>query len=137
MDKKLKKKIERNEHRRLKLLELIRDQCGGVNAVLAKKLGKEPSYINRLLYPEGKPGKKNIGEEIMDAVIDAYNFPENWWVATKDSDNYGIDLSCATVEMIEHIKKVTLMDEDEFRETVDVFEAADEVVKARKRKKDD
>ena len=53
MDKKLKRKIERNEHRRLKLLGLIRDQCGGVNAVLAKKLGKEPSYINRLLYPEG------------------------------------------------------------------------------------
>ena len=137
MDSKLKRKIERNEHRRLKLLGLIRDQCGGVNAVLAKKLGKEPSYINRLLYPEGKPGKKNIGDEIMDAVIDAYNFPENWWVATNDSDNYGIDLSYATVEKINHIKKVSAMENDEFRETVDVFDAADEVVKARKRKKDE
>ena len=74
------KKLERYEKRRLKLEKLIYDFCKGNNAELARRLGKEPSYINRLLYPEGKKQKKNIGDEFMNEVIDEFNFPEDWWI---------------------------------------------------------
>lgn len=71
------RKLERNKFRRQKLRKLIDDRCQGVAANLGRMIGKDPSYINRCLYEDGKEGQRNIGDEIMDAVVDYFNFPDN------------------------------------------------------------
>lgn len=43
------KKLERYEKRRLKLEKLIYDFCKGNNAELARRLGKEPSYVTLIV----------------------------------------------------------------------------------------
>lgn len=78
--------VDKFEKRRLKLIGLIRDRCEGVNANLARRIKREPSYVNRLLYPDGKKGKKKIGDEIMDAVIQEFNLPNTWWADPDPSE---------------------------------------------------
>jgi len=56
------------EYRRKKLRELISTHYGGVDAKLAERIGADPSYISRCLYPEGKAGKKNIGEGMVEKI---------------------------------------------------------------------
>ncbi|MER2513479.1 MAG: hypothetical protein ABTQ25_13865 [Nitrosomonas ureae] len=134
MDKKLDKKKQRFEKRRLKLEGLIRDKCDGINATLAKILGKEPSYVNRLLYPEGKPGKKNIGDEIMSDILDAFDLPEDWWVRSEEVLENDIDYRNITLGKLAHFKEVELMSEEEFRSQEGVFKALVESAKSRNKK---
>lgn len=134
MDK-VERKRQRFEFRRLKLQKLIDDEFGGIASDLARKIGKEPSYIHRSLYEEGKEGKKNIGEDMMDAVIYALNLPDNWWtLPLNPSDD--VDLSKFTVEKIAHVKKIEAMEESEFRDAVDIFDAAEEIVRRRNKETD-
>jgi hypothetical protein len=58
----------KSEYRRKKLRELISIHYGGVDAALAARIGVDPSYISRCLYPEGKAGKKNIGEKMIEKI---------------------------------------------------------------------
>lgn len=44
---------------------------GGINAI-AQKIGKDPSYVSRLLYPAGKNGAKRIGEDTAIALAKAF-----------------------------------------------------------------
>lgn len=60
--------MDKFEHRRLKLQELMTEQCNGNKADLAKVLGCSDSYVARMLYPEGKAGKKRIGEDWADRI---------------------------------------------------------------------
>lgn len=59
--------MDRNEIRRQNLQTLMDREYGigqrGAKAALAKRLGKPPDYISRCLYPPGKNGRKNIGED--------------------------------------------------------------------------
>lgn len=64
--------MDKYERRRLRLL-WIRDQfCDKSVASLAKRLGKSDTYVHRMLYPEGKPNKKGIGEDSVDLVMDIF-----------------------------------------------------------------
>lgn len=50
------------------LLMRIRDElCKGNSAELARRIKKDPTYVNRLFYPIGKKGGKGIVLEIMSA----------------------------------------------------------------------
>jgi phage repressor protein C with HTH and peptisase S24 domain len=66
------------EIRRLNLVFLKDTQCKGKISVLAEKLNKDATYIGRCLYPEGKKHKKNIADEILDAVYTAFKLPPGW-----------------------------------------------------------
>lgn len=71
-----------NEFRQKQLLA-IRDRfCDGVDARLAEKIGREPSYVSRLFYPPGKAGAKNIGMTITDACSAAFPLPPAYWDAS-------------------------------------------------------
>lgn len=60
------------ENRRQALLALINPRGRGSIAAVAKKLGVEPNYLSRCLYPVGKKGKKNIGDETVAKLDDHY-----------------------------------------------------------------
>lgn len=70
-----------------RLLMWIRDKkCGGVAAELARKIDKDATYVNRLLYPIGKAGRKGIGLEIMKACSDAFELPPGFWDQVKPAE---------------------------------------------------
>lgn len=60
--------MDKYEIRRQKLRELIDDKYDGVVASLARESGIDPSYLSRMLYPEGKAGKKRIGEDMVEKI---------------------------------------------------------------------
>jgi len=63
-----------------RLLMKIRDElCKGNSAELARKIKKDATYVNRLFYPIGKNGRKNIGLEIMGACNEAFHLPRGYW----------------------------------------------------------
>lgn len=62
-------KMDKYERRRQRLLRIKDDECDGNVASLAKRLGKSDSYVHRMLYEEGKAGKKRIGEDSVDSVM--------------------------------------------------------------------
>ncbi|MGY6089398.1 S24 family peptidase [Avibacterium paragallinarum] len=75
--------MDKREHRRQKLQELINDVANGTVSEFAKLVGKEPSYISRMLYPADKPQAKPIGEKMISHICNALNIPTNWF----DSDD--------------------------------------------------
>lgn len=65
--------MDKFERRRLRLLRIKNELCNRKVAELAKRLGKEEgTYVHRLLYPEGKPNKKNIGDDYVQLVLEKF-----------------------------------------------------------------
>lgn len=69
---------ELTTHQRL-LLEIRDKLCGGNAAELARRIGKDATYVNRLFYPEGKSGRKGIGLGLMHSVNVAFGLPRGFW----------------------------------------------------------
>ncbi len=62
------------------LLMHIRDTyCGGVAAELARKIGKDGTYVHRLFYPIDKKARKGIGLEIMKTCSSVFGLAPGFW----------------------------------------------------------
>src|ERR1700761_1572084 len=70
--------MTRHQHRKDRLRELIDAACEGKIVVLADKIARSPSYVSRLLYPEGKDGSRNVGEDIGEAIERAFGLEGAW-----------------------------------------------------------
>lgn len=55
--------MDKYEIRRVALKRLVDKLGRGGIAKVAQEIGKEPSYVSRMLYEPGKPGRKRIGED--------------------------------------------------------------------------
>ncbi|WP_297487161.1 S24 family peptidase [Ferrovum sp.] len=77
--------MDKYEHRRLKVLELRDNLCNGNSAELARRIGREPSYVARMIYPEGKTGKKRIADNMVDVIESAFNLPRGWLDAPQNA----------------------------------------------------
>lgn len=64
--------MDKHEKRRVALKALVDSLGRGGIAAVAARIGKEPNYVSRMLYPAGKEGRKRIGEESADALVAAY-----------------------------------------------------------------
>lgn len=51
---------------------IIEARCGGKIADFAKAIGRDASYVSRMLYPPGKSGAKGIGDDMMAAIATAF-----------------------------------------------------------------
>jgi hypothetical protein len=60
--------MNKYETRRRNLIVLMDDHCDGRAASLATRLDRSPSYVSRMLYEDGKPGKKRIGEDMAEII---------------------------------------------------------------------
>jgi hypothetical protein len=47
---------------------LIRDRCEDKQAIFSRETGIDATYVSRLLNPKGKPGDKNLGEDLIDVI---------------------------------------------------------------------
>lgn len=64
--------MDKYEQRRTHLQDLI-DRLGkGAISHVAERIGKDPSYVSRLLYPESKSGFKRMGEDTADKITAAF-----------------------------------------------------------------
>lgn len=70
--------MNRYERRRLRLIEIRDLTCKGSVALLAQKLGKSESYVGRMLWPEGRTGRKNIGEVMAAHIEQELGLPEGF-----------------------------------------------------------
>lgn len=68
--------MDKYEIRRQNLMALRDNKASGSAAALARLIGREASYVTRMLYPEGKPGKKRIGEDMAGAIEAALSLPK-------------------------------------------------------------
>lgn len=55
--------MDKYAHRRSALKRLVDGFGHGGISRVATKIGKEPNYVSRMLYPDDKPGRKRIGED--------------------------------------------------------------------------
>lgn len=81
--------MDKYEKRRLRLMQIRDDFCGGKAVDVARKIEREPSYISRMLYEEGKPGKKRIADDMVEIIEKAFSLPRGWMdgIAEKESSN--------------------------------------------------
>lgn len=81
-----------------RLLELIRDTyCDGNQAQLARRIGKDGSYVNRLFWHPEKNGAKGIGPEVIEACGQAFNLPVGFWdMAPEHAEMALKDMQAAT-----------------------------------------
>jgi SOS-response transcriptional repressor LexA len=70
--------LDKYEIRRLNLLRLKREQCGDNATRLAERIGRANTYVSRMLYPEGKAGKKRIAEDMAEVIEKAFSLPKGW-----------------------------------------------------------
>lgn len=73
----LNAQMDKYEVRRLNLLQILRDRCEGKASVLAARLDRSASYVSRMLYEEGKAGKKRIGEDMADMIERAFELQKS------------------------------------------------------------
>ena len=70
--------MNKYEIRRQRLL-YIRDRlCNGKAVEIARKIGREPSYVSRMLYPEGKKQKKRIADGMIELIESSFALPKGW-----------------------------------------------------------
>ncbi|MFM0324822.1 S24 family peptidase [Caballeronia glebae] len=74
--------MDKYERRRLRLIEVRDRLCGGGVSTLAKRIGKSDSYVSRMLYEDGKSGRKRIGEDMVEHIENGFG----WERGTFDSD---------------------------------------------------
>ncbi|WP_217870832.1 hypothetical protein [Chromobacterium violaceum] len=67
--------MDKYERRRLRLIELRDKHCHGRNADLARVIDRDASYVGRMLYPEGKAGKKRIAEDMVEIIEKSFGLP--------------------------------------------------------------
>jgi phage repressor protein C with HTH and peptisase S24 domain len=68
--------MDKYEKRRVRLVEVRDRNFQGSASDLARAIGKEPSYVSRMLYPAGKEGRKRIGEDMVEVIETALGWPK-------------------------------------------------------------
>lgn len=63
---------DKYEKRRTALKALADSLGRGGIATIAARIGKEPNYVSRMLYPPGRQGRKRIGEDSLEKLNEAF-----------------------------------------------------------------
>jgi phage repressor protein C with HTH and peptisase S24 domain len=89
--------MDKYEQRRTALQALAQGLGKGGITRIAERIGKDASYVSRMLYPESKPGFKRMGEDTAEKLSTA--FPG--WLST--SISHTIDHAGAYI--VNHVSK--------------------------------
>ena len=116
------------EKRRQKLAELVARY--ETQEEFARAIGKDKSYVSRMLYPPSKSGYKRIGDKMVLAIQDALGLPAGWMDGIVESEipqpsrSYKVE-----VLDVEASAGTGVMVLDEFIETITAIEYSDEEAK--------
>ena len=78
------------ELRRLKLQELV--ARFKTQREFAENAGLDPTVVSRMLYPVGKPNKRNIGEQAARQIEDALKISRGWMDGLGPASNMDVDV---------------------------------------------
>lgn len=70
--------MNKYEIRRANLLRLKREFCGNSQTELARRIGRQQSYVSRMLSSPEKPGHRKIADDMVDIITTAFNLPVTW-----------------------------------------------------------
>jgi hypothetical protein len=70
--------MDTQSHRKQRLRELINATSMGVISVFAAVIGRDDSYVSRMLYPMEKAGAKPIADKMMLVIEEAFKLPRAW-----------------------------------------------------------
>ncbi|CAH0525128.1 S24 family peptidase [Vibrio hippocampi] len=70
--------MDRYEVRRLNLLRIRKDRFDDKNAMLARAIDREASYVSRMLSPPGNEYKKRISEKMIEIIETALRLPSGY-----------------------------------------------------------
>lgn len=65
--------IRRNNLRKIKA-----DYCHNSQVELARRIGRTPSYVSRMLSDPEKTGHRRIADDMVDVITNAFNLPATW-----------------------------------------------------------
>ncbi|WP_028715520.1 LexA family protein [Pantoea ananatis] len=80
--------MDKYEKRRQRLIQIRDEFCGGKAVEVARKIEREPSYVSRMLYEDGKKGKKRIADDMVEVIEKAFSLPRGWMDGISD-DGHG------------------------------------------------
>jgi hypothetical protein len=95
--------MDKYEIRRVKLAELRDTRCGGNTAELARRLNRNPTYVLRMLYPEGKDGRKRIADDMIEVIESTFDLPHGWLDGKSENRTIKIDLFVDENLAVRHI----------------------------------
>ena len=76
--------MDKYELRRTRFIFLRDEFFEKSNATIARALGKDPSYIARIIFEQGKKGAKRIGEDMKDLIENKLGLSPGWLDAQTD-----------------------------------------------------
>lgn len=85
--------MDKYEKRRLRLMQIRDEMCGGKAVEVARKIEREPSYVSRMLYEEGKNGRKRIADDMVEIIEKAFSLPRGWMDGISDSGHGNVAYS--------------------------------------------
>ncbi|WP_370561008.1 LexA family protein [Edwardsiella tarda] len=98
--------MDKYEIRRLQLIKLRDELCNGKAVDLARKINREPSYVSRMLYPEGKAQKKRIADNMVEVIESAFELPRGWMDGLIIGDTSTYSRSSYAYPLLNHANQV-------------------------------
>lgn len=71
--------MDKYEVRRTRLEQLIRERANGSQSQFATLIGRANSYVSRMLYPEGKAGRKRIADDMIEHIETTLGLDRGWF----------------------------------------------------------
>lgn len=87
--------MDKYEKRRLRLMQIRDEMCGGKAVEVARKIEREPSYVSRMLYDETKKGRKRIADDMVEIIEKAFSLPRGWMDGIADAGHGNVAYSGA------------------------------------------
>jgi len=87
--------MDKYEKRRLRLMQIRDEMCGGKAVEVARKIEREPSYVSRMLYDESKKGRKRIADDMVEIIEKAFSLPRGWMDGIADAGHGNVAYSGA------------------------------------------
>ncbi|CDH00751.1 S24 family peptidase [Xenorhabdus bovienii] len=121
------------EIRRKKLLELVSQY--ETQEEFSRAIGKDKSYVSRMLYPPTKLGYKRIGDKMVHAIQKALNLPAGWMdgivdMAVTIEPKRNFQYYKVEVFDVQASAGIGVMVRDEFIETIRSIEYTNEEAKS-------
>lgn len=85
--------MDKYEKRRLRLMQIRDEMCGGKAVEVARKIEREPSYVSRMLYDETKKGRKRIADDMVEIIENAFSLPRGWMDGITDAGHGNVAYS--------------------------------------------
>ncbi|WP_172565561.1 XRE family transcriptional regulator [Vibrio navarrensis] len=91
--------MDKYEVRRKNLEKIKNAYCGGSQTELARRIGRRPSYVSRMLSEPGSSGHRRIADDMVDIITNAFNLPLTWLDGINNHSSAATDCTVAKINL--------------------------------------